>query len=359
MERWSDLRSKLARAGSVRWAIVGAGAVCEKKSGPPLARTPGSEVRVVMRRDAEAARSFAERHGVARHTTSFEHVLESADVDAVYVATPPSSHEALAIAALRAGKVVYVEKPMALDHAACVRMLEASREVDRPLFVAYYRRRLPRFLRVRELLAAGAIGAVRHASIVLTRPMPSDPRALGWRVDPRVAGGGRFVDLGCHALDALDYLLGPIARAHGEAVCASGAHEAEDTVVASLRFESGVLGAGSWSFAADRFEDALTLVGSEGRITWSCLGTEPVRLERSSGVETFAEPTPEHVQGPLIASLVDELLGRAPPGSMPSTAESAARTSWVLDSILRGIGGGERHAGPGLGGPVSSSGETP
>lgn len=321
----------------MRWAIVGAGAVCEKKSGPPLMRTPGSEVRVVMRRDADAARSFAERHGVTRHTTSFEQVLDDHEVDAIYVATPPSSHEPLSVAALRAGKIVYVEKPMALDHAGCVRMLEAAREAERPLFVAYYRRRLPRFVRVRQLLAEGAIGAVRHASIVLTRPMPADPASLGWRVEPRVAGGGRFVDLGCHALDALDFLLGPIARARGEAVCASGAHEAEDTVVASLRFESGALGVGVWSFAGDRFEDALTLVGSAGRITWSCLGTEPVRLERAGGVESFGEPTPEHVQGPLVASMIDELLGRAPRGSMPSTGETAARTSRVLDEVLRGL----------------------
>src|SRR5690606_33332257 len=134
-------------------------------------------------------------------------LIHDPEVDAVYVATPPSTHARFAIQAMQAGKPAYVEKPMALDAGECEAMLEASRATGMPLFVAYYRRALPRFLKVRELLAAGAIGTPRQVRVALHRPL--DPRytdgaALPWRVRPEVAGGGLFVDLGSHALDLLD-----------------------------------------------------------------------------------------------------------------------------------------------------------
>ena len=117
-------------------------------------------------------------------------------------------------------------------------------------FVAYYRRALPAFLKVKSLVEEGAIGAVRFASIALCQPASEDPDDLPWRVVPEVSGGGHFFDLASHQLDFLDFLLGPIAHASGHATNQAGLYQAEDAVTASFAFESGALGAGVWNFAS-------------------------------------------------------------------------------------------------------------
>src|SRR5882757_10269989 len=103
----------------IRWGIIGCGDVTEVKSGPALQRATGSALVAVMRRDRAKAEDYARRHGVARAYDDAAALIADPDVDAVYVATPPSSHAAYTLAAARAGKPVYVEKPMALSHAEC------------------------------------------------------------------------------------------------------------------------------------------------------------------------------------------------------------------------------------------------
>src|SRR5690554_6321079 len=208
-----------AEEALIRWGILGCGEVTEVKSGPALQRAPGSALVAVMRRDAARAEDYARRHGVPRWYADADALVADPEVDAVYVASPPSSHAPLAIRALRAGKPVYVEKPMALDAGECTAMLDASRDAGQPLFVAYYRRALPRFLKVRELVAEGAIGQPRRVRVQLHRtldPRYADSAALPWRVRPELSGGGLFVDLGSHTLDLLDFLLGPVVEASGE-----------------------------------------------------------------------------------------------------------------------------------------------
>ena len=202
------------------WGIIGCGDVTEVKSGPALQQARGSSLVAVMRRDGARAQDYARRHGVPRWYDDADALIGDPGVEAVYVATPPSTHARYAIAAMRAGKPAYVEKPMALDATECEAMLEVSRETGMPLFVAYYRRALPRFAKVRELLAADAIGRPRQVRVCLTRtpdPRLADPAAPPWRVRPDIAGGGLFVDLGSHTLDLLDHLFGPMLGVSGEA----------------------------------------------------------------------------------------------------------------------------------------------
>ncbi|HEY0707073.1 MAG TPA: Gfo/Idh/MocA family oxidoreductase, partial [Polyangia bacterium] len=259
--------SPLASAPLIRWGIIGCGDVCEVKSGPGFQKAPGSALVAVMRRDGAKAADFARRHGVPRSYDNAEALIADPEVDAVYVATPPSSHAAYTLAAARAGKPVYVEKPMATDRAACTHMIEACAAAGVPLFVAYYRRALPRFLKVKQLLDEGAIGQVRAVSTTLiTAPAPAhlDPATLPWRVRPDIAGGGLFVDLAAHTLDLLDFFLGPIARAEGEAHNQAGLYPAEDTVSARLQFASGVPGVGLWCFVAGPRLDRTEIHGSTG-----------------------------------------------------------------------------------------------
>ena len=319
---------------TVRWGIIGCGDVTEVKSGPAFQKARGSALVAVMRRDAAKAEDYARRHGVPRWYSDAEALLRDPEVDAVYVATPPSTHCHYARLVAAVGKPVYVEKPMALDHGECRVMIDACAAAGVPLFTAYYRRAVPRFARIKALLDAGAIGTVRVASVSMYRSFVPAAGSLPWRLDPAIAGGGLFVDLASHQLDLLDYFLGPITDVSGTASNQAGLYEAEDVVSATFAWASGVRGTGLWSFSASGDVDRTELVGTRGRILYATFGDAPVILETDDGLESIDLPLPDHVQQPLIQTIVDELLTGQP--SCPSTAESAARTTRVIDSLLAG-----------------------
>lgn len=314
--------------------MVGCGDVTEVKSGPGFQKARGSALVAVMRRDAAKAEDYARRHGVPRWYSDAEALVRDPEVDAVYVATPPSTHRHYTLLAAAAGKPVYVEKPMALDHGECRSMIDACAAAGVPLFVAYYRRALPRFARIKALLDAAAIGTVRVAGISMYRGFVPPAGALPWRIDPAVSGGGLFVDLAAHQLDLLDFFLGPIADVSGTAANQAGLYQAEDIVTATFAWASGARGTGLWSFSASGDVDRTELVGTRGRILYATFSDAPVILETDAGIEAIELPFPTHVQQPLIQTIVDELLtGRS---SCPSTAESAARTTRIIDILLAG-----------------------
>ncbi|MGI9335877.1 MAG: Gfo/Idh/MocA family protein [Gammaproteobacteria bacterium] len=319
---------------TIRWGILGCGDVTEVKSGPALARADNSSLVAVMRRDAALAEDYAQRHGVPRWYKSSRALIEDDEVDAVYIATPPSSHCELAIACAEAGKPALVEKPMALNATQCARMLHAFDTRGVPLFVAFYRRRLPRFMKVEALLKEGAIGEPRFAVIEQFRPLTdpgADDAAMPWRVRPQIAGGGLFVDLAPHALDYLDYLLGGIREVSGAASNMAGRYPAEDTVSARFVFGKGVQAVGMWSYAAGIDRDSLRIIGDAGEIELQCFVPTPIVLRNAQAERRFAVDDPPHVHQPLVQSIVDELNGL---GSCPSTGRSGARTTTVIDSIL-------------------------
>lgn len=317
---------------TVRWGIIGCGNVTEVKSGPGFAKARDSTLVAVMRRNADLARDYAQRHGVPRWYDSAEALVQDADVDAVYVATPPNAHREYVLLSARHGKPVYVEKPMAMNAGECDDMIRACADAGVPLFTAYYRRALPRFLEVKALVDGGAIGQVRAVTVSLLRRHVATDGPPPWRVDPAVAGGGHFVDLASHTLDLLDYLLGPIQHVVGGADNQGAFYEAEDIVSASFRFASGVRGAGVWSFTADRDADRVEIIGADGRVGFSTFDEEPILLDRGGATESIAIPHPPHVQQPLIQTIVDELNGH---GRCPSTGDSGARTTRVMDALLK------------------------
>ena len=321
---------------TIQWGIIGCGDVTEVKSGPGFQKAQHSSLVAVMRRNGALAQDYAQRHGVPAWYDDAEALIHDPQVDAVYVATPPSSHKEYTVMAAQASKPVYVEKPMALNYAECVAMNEACETASVPLFVAYYRRSLTRFLKIKELLDAGAIGEMRFVAITFYQPVRDDELAedsLPWRVLPEVAGGGRFVDLAAHQLDFLDYILGPIRVVQGFAANQAGHYPAEDIVSGAFVFESGVQGMGTWCFSTFDELDRTEIVGSKGKITYSTFDDAPVTLTTAAGTQEFTIGYPEHIQQPLIQSVVDTLNGA---GSCTSTGKSAARTSWVMDQMLAG-----------------------
>ena len=321
---------------TIRWGIIGCGDVTEVKSGPAFQKARDSALVAVMRRTASLARDYAERHGVPRWYDNADALIADPDVDAVYVATPPSSHREYTLRAAAAGKPVYVEKPMALDLAECDAMIAACRAADVPLFVAYYRRALPRFIKVKELIRSGAIGEVRFVNVAYHEPPGRnvlDPGTLPWRVRPEISGGGLFVDLASHMLDFLDDALGPIADVEGLAGNQAHLYPAEDIVSAAFRFASGVQGTGAWCFSAFARRDHTEIVGTRGRIAYVTFDASPIVLETAAGRTEFPIDNPPHIQQPLIQLIVDALNGL---GSSPSTGESGARTTRVMDRMLAG-----------------------
>ena len=317
---------------TIRWGIIGVGDVTEVKSGPGFQKARNSALVAVMRRDGVLAKDYAERHGVPRWYDDAEALIHDTEVDAVYIATPPHVHKAYTVMCAEAGKPVYVEKPMALNFAECQAMIDACAAKDVPLWVAYYRRRLPRFVKIKALLDSGVIGDVRSVQTSLYHQSAEfDPADLPWRVQPTIAGGGHFVDVGSHGLNLLEYFLGSIIAVKGFAINQSKQYPAEDHAAATFMFENGVLGNGVWCFNAGHEADRTELIGSRGKITFAMFENVPIRLVTQDGEQQFDIPHPAHVQQPLIQTIVDELNGE---GLCPSTGMSGAHTTWVMDQIL-------------------------
>ena len=325
---------------TIRWGMIGCGDVAEVKSGPGFAKAEGSELVAVMRRNGALAEDFAHRHGVPRWHDDAEAVIAAPDIDVVYIATRPDSHLELALRCAAAGKPTYLEKPMAMTAEESARIVAAFREARLPLWVAYYRRALPRFLKVRELLDEGAIGQIRavRSSRYERLVDGSAPARMAWRVDPAFTVG-IFHEGACHTLDLLDFLFGPIEEVSGLAVNQAGAYHNPDLVTASYRFASGVVGSGLWCFAAYAELDVNEIVGSGGLLQFSTSRPEPIRLIRGGEVEELPVGDPPHVHQPLIQTIVDELRGQ---GACPSTGETGLRTAVVTERILNGFSAGVR-----------------
>lgn len=318
----------------IKWGFIGCGQVTEKKSGPAFAKADGSAIEAVMSRDKAKARSYAERHNIKKWYTDAMDIINDPNVDAVYIATPPSSHATYAIMAMKAGKPVYIEKPMAQSYDECMRINRVSRETGIPCFVAYYRRYLPYFLKVKELLPQ--IGKLINVQIRFAQPpkeLDYNSTNLPWRVIPDISGGGYFYDLAPHQIDMIQELCGCIIDAYGVCSNRGGLYQAEDTVSACFKFETGLVGSGSWCFVADESakEDRIEIIGSKGMICFSIFTFQPIALHDSEGRHEFDIPNPEHVQFPLVQAVVDHLNGKA---ECSCDGISATPTNWVMDRIL-------------------------
>lgn len=320
----------------IKWGIIGCGDVTEQKSGPAFQKVKGSELVAVMRRDAKKAEDYASRHGVPKWYCHADDLVNDKQVDAVYVATPPDTHAEYSIMALNAGKPVYVEKPMARSFKECQEMVSASEKNNIPLYVAYYRRSLPGFRKIKELIDSNEIGSPRVVSIHLYKAPTYEEfsKILPWRVIPEISGGGHFYDLASHQLDYLDYLFGPVKEVKGIAKNLGGLYQAEDTVSASMVFSNGVVGTGSWCFSGshESNSDRIEIAGDSGSISFSCFGFNPIILENSRGKQAFRFEKPEHVQYFLIEEVVNELLKR---GKSPSTGLTGMRTNKVMEEITK------------------------
>lgn len=321
----------------IGWGFIGCGEVTEKKSGPAFNEVPGSHVVAVMSRNAEKAESYAKRHNIKKWYTDPLELINDPEINAIYIATPPSSHATFAIMAMKAGKPVYIEKPLAASYEDCARINRISELTGVPCFVAYYRRYLPYFQKVKQIIQSGAIGTPANVQIRFSVP-PRDldyksNGSLPWRLQPDIAGGGYFYDLAPHQLDMIQDIFGVITRAHGYCSNMAKLYKAEDTISACFYFENGLPGSGSWCFVGHQSakEDRIEVIGEKGMLSFSVYNYSPIQLVTSEGRSSIVVPNPPYVQLPIIRSVIEHLQGI---GICECTSVSATPVNWVMDRIL-------------------------
>ncbi len=322
----------------INWGIIGCGDVTEVKSGPAFNKVKNSSLVAVMRRNAGKAKDYAQRHNVSKWYSDADQLINDPDVNAIYIATPPASHEMYAIAAINAGKPVYVEKPMTTNYASAQKMMNAAKEANIKMCVAHYRRAQPYFKKIKQLINEKAIGEIRFANLTFYKKLftEEDLKAPGnaWRVDAEIAGGGLFHDLGTHQLDLMYFFFGGFSKVSGMVLNQSKLYDTPDFVTGNIVFNNGVAFNGVWSFNVGEHseKDCCEIIGSHGKIIFSVFGKQNITLERNGKTEIISFEPLQHVQQPMIEKVVEYFLDEGP---NPSSAEDGAFVMQMIDQITR------------------------
>ncbi|ACE83218.1 Gfo/Idh/MocA family protein [Cellvibrio japonicus] len=324
---------------TIRWGIIGVGDVCEVKSGPAFYKAPASQLLAVMRRDPAKAQDYALRHGVPLWSDKAQVLLDHPDIDAIYIATPPAQHKDYAIAALRAGKHVYIEKPVTLNAAECDAIIAAEQHSGKRVCAAHYRRYVPCFNHVIELIRRGAIGTPLLVQLDMLQPAASSIITTtddNWRVNPALSGGGLFHDLSPHQLDLMLHWFGPVISAQGFAINQRRLNPADDCVHGWAQLQSGVVLQGRWHFAVapGQTRDLCEVIGSSGRITINFFGQQVIRLYNSEGEQEFTIPNPPHIQQPMIEQVNAYFRGER---DNPCSMAQAKAVMALIDCFSQGL----------------------
>ena len=317
----------------IRWGILGCGSVTELKSGPAYQKIEGFELAAVMRRDADKAKDFAKRHKIAKFYSNADELIHDNDIDAIYIATPPDSHKYYAVKVAEAGKICCIEKPLAPNHEDCMEICEAFSTKEIPLFVAYYRRSLPRFKQVKKWIDNNSIGDIRHIRWHLSKPANQLDLSgqYNWRTDPEIAPGGYFDDLASHGLDLFIHLLGDIEDASGISTNQQNLYKAKDAITACWLHKNGIIGTGSWNFGCSQREDIVEIFGSKCKITFSVFDEAPLLLSNQNGTNEVFIDNPENIQLYHVQNIREQLIGNI---QHPSNGLTASHTAWVMDKIF-------------------------
>ena len=294
---------------AIRWGIIGCGDVARKRVAGAIQNDPNSELVAVCRRDEAKLRAFAAEFGVSIATTSAEDVIASAEIDAVYIATPVNLHYPQTIAAATAGKHVLVEKPMAMSTAECDAMIAACAIANVRLGVAYYRPFYPVVHRIQKLIESGEIGKVLSVSATTCTPFAIDPGDDGyWRVLPGEGGGGALMDIGSHRLDLFLRLFGSVSDVKAQCGTVAASYQADDVATLALRFESGVHGVLHCCFGSSTDPDEFAVLGTEGRLVSRPLNGGELIIEHGRD-RTIEQHSPaSNFNSPLIADFSAAIL---------------------------------------------------
>ena len=320
-------------SGTVNWGIIGCGDVCEVKSGPAFNKVSDSKLVAVMRRNFDKAKDFARRHGVPKYYGDASELIHDKEVNAVYIATPPSSHEPYLEMALKAGKPVYVEKPVTVNAASLERMIGMEKKYDGKVSVAHYRRGLPLFNKIKQLVNDGAIGKVKL--ILLRTLQPPVSKIItqtddNWRIDPEISGGGLFHDLSPHQLDIMYWIFGTPQQVDVQAANQGKLYKAPDLAMVQIVFENDIHFNGIWNFNVTETAtaDSCEIIGDSGSIRFSFFRVSTIELVTSAGTEVFELEYPVNIQQPQINNVVKFFRAEGP---NPCSLEESLVTMKVMD----------------------------
>ena len=288
----------------IRWGIIGCGDIVRKRVARAILDEPHSQLVAACRRDESKLREFCHSHGIDRAYTRDTDLINDPNIDVVYIATPVYLHLSQTVAAVRAGKHVLVEKPMALSVAECDRMIEACQTAGVKLGVAYYRRFYPIVARMRKIIAAGEIGQLLSVTASTSTPSinPGDDRY--WRAIPAESGGGALMDIGSHRIDLFRHLFGEIAEARAFCSTLSGTYEAEDCVTAGFQFASGMHGSLHCYFGTAVPLDEFSILGTKGQLIANPLNGDKLVIRLGKQQKTEIHPFPRNLHGPLVEDFV-------------------------------------------------------
>jgi predicted dehydrogenase len=305
----------------LRWLLAGVGDIATRRALPAILDEPRSSLAGVVTRDPAKAAPY----GVPGWT-DFARALKECPADAVYVATPVFLHAPQTISALRAGKHVLCEKPMAMGYAEAESMQQAAHQTGLTLGIAYYRRKYPKVARARELIETGAIG----------RPVFAEATAHGWSdlaagfrawiADPKMSGGGPLRDIACHRIDLMNFLFGKPARVAGQLSTLVLPLQVEDNATVLIEYENGVRGMVDVRWHSRVTRDEFRIRGTDGELDLTPLN-DP-RLITPQGTEQI--PTHPNIHYPCVEDFVSAVLERRPPVSDGLTALA---TEWVMDQV--------------------------
>jgi predicted dehydrogenase len=319
---------------TINWGIIGCGKVTELKSGPAFKKIADSNLIAVMRRDAAKAADYASRHQVGKWYDDADKLLNDADINAIYIATPPGSHLEYAQEALKKGLNVYVEKPVTRNAAEARAIADVVKQGTSKLTVAHYRRALPMFLAVKDLIDSKKIGDIRTVQIRMwqnRKPSPVTDTTTNWRLNPELSGGGYFHDLAPHQLDLMLYYFGEPEKYHGFSLNQAESAAADDHVCGQILFKNKVVVNGSWCFnvAESLTTDTCEIIGTEGKITFPFFGNY-VNWKTDTEDETLAFQHPQHIQQPMIEKIVAYFKNEGP---NPCSIEEAIVLMDIMDAF--------------------------
>lgn len=348
---------------NIRWGIIGLGDVTEKKSGPPFFKCEGAQLVAVMRRTPGKAAEWAKRVVPPENNCvgydNLHDFLNHEGLDAVYIATPPGAQATVCAEVAKAGKAVYVEKPVGRCAAETQAMMHAMEAAQKPFYTAYISRAYERTQAIRKLLQSKAIGdrveSIQYKVVGTGGARGLDTDDLPWRLNASQAGGGLIMDIGCHIIDRIDFLCGPLTEVEGKAENRGSPNQlVEDYVELSARIGSsdwaslpsdGASVSCTWDFSGTSDEepqDELVIRGTTGSI--KCVGMSPclpvsVYDEAENLVQQLEFATPEHTAQALVQAVTDDLRG-VTKADFLSYGDNAVRASMVLDKILGSYYGG-------------------
>jgi predicted dehydrogenase len=309
----------------VHWLVIGIGDITSKRVIPAILAEPRSTLAGLVTRHPEKAG----RYPGARVWADLSDALADSQINAVYVASPVFLHAPQTIAALRAGKHVLCEKPMAMSYEQGCEMVRVARECGTTFGVAYYRRLYPKVRRAKELIAAGAIGQPVLAEINCHDWFVDADGRRSWLLDPKKSGGGPLYDIASHRIDVLNYLFGKPERVCGMLSNAVHRTEVEDSATLLIEYENKVRGIVDVRWHSHIARDECRIAGTDGEIEMSPL-TGPA-LVSPAGTESL--PAHANLHYPLIENFVSAVVAGTP---LEATGATSLWTDWVTERAKAG-----------------------